>query len=74
MYRPLVTLAALLALAGCSSSVPAPVGLKESCDALGVVLQDFGQVAPTAQRYADYLWDAFDATMALPAGSPGAEQ
>lgn len=55
MYRPLVTLAALLALTSCSSPAPTSVGLKDSCDALGVVLQDFGQVAPTAQRYADYL-------------------
>lgn len=53
LSRPLVALAALLALAGCSST-PAPLSLKESCDALGAVLTEFGQVEPTAQRYGDY--------------------
>ena len=53
LSRPLVALAALLALAGCSTT-PAPLSLKESCDALGAVLTEFGQVEPTAQRYGDY--------------------
>lgn len=54
MYRPLVTLAALLALTSCSTPAPASVGLKDSCEALAVVLADFGQVAPTVQRYVDF--------------------
>ena len=55
LYRPIVTLAALLVLAGCSPAAAPPLGLRESCDALGPVLTEFGQVEPTAQRYADYV-------------------
>ena len=37
LYRPIVTLAALLVLAGCSPAAAPPLGLRESCDALGPV-------------------------------------
>lgn len=44
---------AVLALSGCSTA-SGSASLKESCAALNAVLQEFGQVAPTAQRYAAY--------------------
>ena len=53
-YLPTLALVGVLAVGGCSPA-PAQAGLKESCTALGVVLGDFGQVAPTVQRYADYV-------------------
>ena len=33
-----------------------------------------GSSSSRAQRYADYLWDAFDAAVATPADPSGAEQ
>lgn len=51
MKRRALLLAAVL-LAGCSAPIP-PVSLKASCDALGVALAEFGQAAPTTQRYSE---------------------
>jgi hypothetical protein len=49
-------LAFLLVLAGCSSagaSGPAG-GLKATCDSLGPVMKEFGQLTPNAGRYAEF--------------------
>lgn len=44
-------LAAGLLLAGCSTP---QLNLKGACDELGPIMKDFGQVTPTADRYAEY--------------------
>lgn len=51
---------ALALFAGCSAPATAPpvapgaAALKASCDALGPIVKEFGQVAPTATRYAEF--------------------
>ena len=51
MKRTLAAMLALLALTGCT---PTKLDTRATCDAVAPIMREFGKVAPTPSRYAEY--------------------
>lgn len=49
-----IALSVLLALGGCSSAGSPAGGMKATCDSLGPVMKEFGQLMPNSARYSEF--------------------